>query len=51
MLAILMHTDELCISGMVHMMMLMMGCIQYDVYAYEHMMLMHMNLWCLCNDA
>jgi hypothetical protein len=45
----LMHMgNDSCNNGMVHMWMLMMKCIWYDVHVYEHMMFMHMNLWCIC---
>jgi hypothetical protein len=46
-MTMLMHMgNDLCNNGMVHMWMLMMKRIQYDVHVYEHMM--HMNLWCIC---
>jgi hypothetical protein len=33
-----------CNNGVVHMLMLMLWCIECEAHADEHMMLVHMNI-------
>jgi hypothetical protein len=45
------HREYLVHNGVVRMLMLMLWCIECEAHADEHMMLVHMNIWCTCHDA